>query len=418
MRAGVLFFAAVLSAFFSGAETALFSLRPEDLSGGKSATAPSSRLMLKLLEHPSRLLTTIVFSNMAANLLFFSVSYFLIVTSTRPLPAYAPPLLAAGSLLFVIFFCEIVPKNLAVAFSRPFGSVASYPIYAIQTLLWPVLAPIERLTSALSTLLTRAMPEQPPPEADELQMLVEFSEKEGLVEEDVGEMIAKVLELSDIAVREILVPRVDLVCFHVETAPETVEKLFRESKHTLLPVYEGGMDNMAGVVHVRDFFFSNKNSPIRELIRPVPFIPESASAEDALHRMRTEQCRMVFVVDEYGALEGLITIEDIIEEIVGEIGDEYDVAAPVPVEKLADTRYRLRGDLGIREWKKIFSPGTESDIPADTVGGLIMTLLGRIPATGDTVTYENLSFRVESIQGRRIKYVILELPAERNAGCT
>jgi len=408
VRVAVLFCAAAFSAFFSGAETALFTLRPEDFEfkGGGSLTR---RIISALRRNPDRLLTTIVFSNMVANLLFFSVSYFLIVTHRRHMPPYLPALLSAGSLLFIILFCEVIPKNLAVVFARPFSMAASYPIYLLQKTLWVVLAPIERLASVSSSATERLLPPPPPLETDELQKLIELSEEEGVVEEDVGKMIAEVLELSDIALREILVPRVDMVCCSIDAPREDIEDIFRESKHTLLPVYDGSMDRVAGVIHVRDFFFCDEATPITKLIRPVPFIPESASAENALRRMRAEQCRMVFVVDEYGALEGLVTIEDITEEIVGAIGDEYDGHSPPAVQKLSDSRYRLRGDLGIREWKEIFSPADEPQLPVDTVGGLVMALLGRIPKTGDNAAYKNLNFVVESMVGRRIKYVILEL---------
>jgi putative hemolysin len=175
------------------------------------------------------------------------------------------------------------------------------------------------------------------------------------------------------------------------------------------------MDNMRGAIHAKDFLLRDGDTDLEELIRDIPFLPESATAEDALRHMRQEHVRMAFVVDEYGAVEGLVTAEDILEEIVGEIRDEFDITGPPPVERLGESRWRLRGDLSIREWRDLFE--TEMpEISVDTVGGLIMATLDHIPSEGESVRYGNLKLTVEKTRGLRVETVLLELVEEPGGG--
>ena len=410
LRAIILAVSACLSMFFSGSETALFSL-PADLLSRMRGEEGARGAVARLLEDPKRLLTTVLFGNMVVNVVFFSVSFLLVVESRRALGTTWSAVLSLCSLLFVIIFCELLPKNLAVAYARPFSLLSAYPLLTFERVFWPFIIALEKITGGIAQFFGRHFEREPFIRSDELRMLIDLSEKEGVVEEDVGEMIAEVVELSEIALREVMIPRVEIVCFDLDDSPEELKRLFQEHKHTLMPVYEDRMDNMQGAIHAKDFLFRDESQELRELIRPIPFLPESATAEDALERMREEHTRMAFVVDEYGAVEGLIAVEDVLEEIVGEIRDEYDVEEVPPVEQIGTNRYRLRGDLNVRDWREAF----EVELPelsADTIGGLVMTLLERLPRKGDTVHYRNLKLTVEQVRGRRVVSVILELAEE------
>lgn len=396
-----------ISAFFSGSETALFNLSRDELERNKSKLR-SARLSLKLLESPHQLLTTILFGNMVVNITFYSVSYLLIVQFHSYFPAGLSPLLSVATLFFLIFFCEMLPKNIAVLASRPWSRFASYPLFIFQKVCWPIIAALERFTSLFSHAISNHVKHEPFLREEELQMMINLSEKEGIVEEDIGEMIAEIMELSDIPLHEIMVPRVQMVCFDIADPPHRLSELFAESKHTLIPVYEGRIDNILGFIHAKDFLFRDESKPLKELIRPASFLPESATVEDALRQMRKGHSRMAFVVDEYGAVEGLVTMEDILEEIVGEIKDEYDVDQAPPVQQIDNTTFRLRGNLSIREWRDIFQL-EEVEISADTIGGLIMTLLDRMPREDDRIRYGNLEFTVEKLRRRRVETVTLKL---------
>lgn len=407
LRGVVLACAAGLSMFFSGSETALFSL-PPDMVSRMRKNGGTGQLVAELLDRPKRLLTTVLFGNMVVNIVFFSVSFFMLAELRDTLGAGWSTLLGIASLMFVIIFCELLPKNIAVLYAQPFSRLAAYPLLVFERLSTPAIYVLEKVTDALARLVGAEKERGDSIGTEELQMLIELSEREGVVEEDVGEMIGEVIELGEIALREVMVPRVKMVCFDVEDAPGELETLFRDHKHTLLPVYEGQMDNMLGAIHAKDFFFRDPSQSLQELISPLPFLPESATAEDALGRMREEHTRMAFVIDEYGAVEGIVALEDVLEEIVGEIRDEYDRDDSPPVEKIGEGEYRVRGDLSVREWHEAFGLDFE-ELSVDTVGGLIMTLLERIPHAGDRVSYKNLEFEVERMYGRRVRTAIISL---------
>ena len=407
LRVVVLAVTFCLSAFFSGSETALFSLPPEESHTGKSASRPE-RAIASLLSHPRRLLTTILLGNMVVNVLFYCVSFILIYEYREVVGRTGSLALGLVSLLTVIVFCEVMPKNIAVRLARPWSRFAAVPILVVQRVFFPIVLLLDKLNEGIASLLGRHARPEPLIRSEELQMLVDLSEREGVLDVDVSGMIAGVMELSDIPLREVMVPRVQMVAFDVEDPPEELLQLFCSEKCTFIPLYENKVDNVLGVVHVKDLFLKAEEKDLRSLIRPVPFIPETASAEDALKRFRAEHAKMALAVDEYGAVQGLVTIEDVLEEVVGEITDEYDEAESPPVESLGPRKYRLRGELNIREWEELFSMQLPR-MPVDTIGGLVTALLDRVPHEGDSAEYGNLKFTVETIRGRRVETVILEL---------
>ncbi|MFW6456923.1 MAG: hemolysin family protein [Planctomycetota bacterium] len=402
--------AAGMSMFFSGSETALFRLSAEEV-GRLREQEGRGQMVGHLLDRPKRLLTTILFGNMVANIVFFSVSFFLVVRHGELLGRGWGTALSMLSLLFVIIFCEMLPKNIAVAYTRSFSLVSAYPLKWVERICSPFIYSLEKITDSISFIFKSHLQREPFIRGEELQMLIELSEEEGVVEEDVGEMIGEVVELSDIALREVMVPRVEMICFDIRESPEVLKTMFARHKHTLVPVYENRVDDMLGVIHAKDFLFKKEDHDLRELVQSIPFMPESATAEESLKRMREGHDRMAFVVDEYGAVEGLVTLEDVLEEIVGEIRDEYDVEEMAPVERIGENQYRVRGDLSVRDWNEAFEL-EPFEFSADTVGGLVMTLLDRIPSEGDSVNYRNLNIRVERMEGRRVLTAILELTDE------
>jgi len=407
VRGAVLASAACLSAFFSASETALFSLPWEEVRGMVGARG-SRGAIADLLARPKRLLTTVLFGNMVVNVVFFSVSFLLIVRYGGRLGPGAKAALGIGSLLFVIAFCELLPKNIAVSFAHPVSRMAAVPLTVFQRVCSPFIFALEKITDRMSVLLGRHLHPEPFIRAEELGMLINLSEREGVLDADLSGMIAAVVKLSQTTLREVMVPRVEIVCFNIADPPDSLRRLFQDSKHTLIPVYEDRVDNMLGVIHAKDFLFHPEGADLRKIVSPIPFFPETATVEHVLRQLRERHTRMGFVVDEYGGVEGLITVEDILEEIVGEITDEFDVEQAPAVERIGERRFRLRGDLSVREWHEAFEMQMP-ELPVDTIGGLVMILLDRIPAVGDRVRYRNLELTVEKTHGPRVRSVILEL---------
>jgi len=394
-----------LSAFFSGSETALFSFQPHELKRMADSSG-ADRLIALLRSRPRRLLITILFCNMVVNVIFYSVSFLLIVDLEPRVGTTGSFLLGLVSLMAVVLGGEVVPKNTAVVIYRSFGRLCAVPLFFIQHALLIVVVPLEMVASGAVRLMGRG-PERGL-RAEELRQLVGLGTREGAFDKGAARMISEVIGLSDVQLKDMMVPRVEMACFDVQDPEDRLLELFRTSKHTMLPVYEGEVDNMLGVVHVKDVLYKEPGRPLRELVRPVPFLPETATVEGALSRLRREHRKTAFVVDEYGAVVGLVTLEDMMEEIVGDIADEYDVEQRPPVELRADGSVRLEGRLSLRAWQEIF--GVElPQMRVTTLGGLVMRLLAKVPEVGDQVEYDGITFTVESVHGRRVRSVSMRV---------
>jgi CBS domain containing-hemolysin-like protein len=395
-RLAILAVALCLSAFFSASETALFSLQPEELSRMAGA-AGADGVIAALRSRPKRLLITILFCNMVVNVVFYGASYLLIREFEARLHTTGAFLLGVGSLLTVLIFGEVVPKNVAVTFCHPLARAAAVPLLLVQRALLPVVMPLEKVADAAASLVGG---HGPAVRAEELQMLVNLGVGEGVVDESAAQMIAEVIGLSEVQVSEMMVPRVEIAAFDLRAPREGLLALFRRNRQNTVAVYDGDVDEMKGIVHVKDVFFSLSGEPLEHLVRAIPFLPETATVEEALRQCRQQKAQSAFVVDEYGTLAGLVTVEDLLEEIVGEISDEYDPERPGEVEPLDDGTYRVQGGTSLRTWQELSRAGLP-DLDVGTVGGLVMALLDDVPEAGKRVRWGGFEYNVESVQGRR-----------------
>jgi putative hemolysin len=242
---------------------------------------------------------------------------------------------------------------------------------------------------------------------DELAALLDLSAKRGILGHDANELIQEIFDLSQVRVGELMVPRVDIVAYDIDADPEGLARLFRQTHLHKIPVYEGDIDHILGVVPARRLLLEPER-PLRELTSEVVFVPEAATAERTLLQLRLRRRQIAIVVDEYGGTAGLITMEDVMEQIVGDIRDVHEQEPEAPVVRLSEREYLLDGDLAIHEWSEAFGTGL-APARVSTVGGLVASLLGRIPRNGDKVQYRNLLFGVESMRRRRVGKLRLEL---------
>jgi putative hemolysin len=243
-------------------------------------------------------------------------------------------------------------------------------------------------------------------------MLVEFSEKQGIVDREERSMIHGILDFKRVQVKEIMLPRVDMNLHDVADPVEELIELARETKHTKFPIYEETTDNILGIIHAKDVFL-DPNVELRSILKPIQFVPETKSIEGLLRQFRREGSQMALVVDEYGGTAGLITLEDIIEEIVGEIQDEHEKPRET-LEKIDENKYLISGNLSIRDWADTFGVEIEP-MGVDTVGGFVITLLEHIPKKGDSVIYEDFVFTIEGVRKRRITSILQEIKAKEEA---
>ncbi len=394
-----------LSAFFSGSETALFSLTREQLHRLEKHPSTVNDAILRLAGDPQGVLATVLFSNMVVNVLYFSICYTLSVSVAESFSTAEAAFVGVGTFMLLLIFAEVTPKGVAVRRPEAFAHVIALPLLLCLKGLGPV-------RHGLSILMRRAMAFFEPSaddltlvSTDELKMLLEQSGKQGGLGRDTSRMIQEVMEIREIQLKDVMRPRVDVSAFDLNDPVDDFVALVRKHHHKRIPVYEDSIDNILGVVSPRDVLLESPPS-LRRHIQPVSFVPETKTVESMLRDFRDEGKKLAIVVDEYGGMAGLISLEDIIEEIVGEIEDEFDTVRE-PVVMLNDRAWLVPADLSTRDWHELFS--IDLDSPRfETVGGFVISLLARVPRKGDVVDYHGLRFTVESMRQRRIDRIRVE----------
>ncbi len=396
-----------LSALFSSSETALFSLGKEDVKRLKERNGRTDRILAGLVGSPKRLLITILLGNTAVNLAFYSISFSLsqeILGSDTPNATFWAWTVVFTSLLAVIILGEVIPKGIAVRIPEHLSHLVALPISIVEKLLLPFRAPITVVLDRLERLFGRGGGKEPYITAEELKVMLALSERYGVVDTRERTMIHAVLDFGRMRVKDVMVPRVDLTAFDISDPVDDFLALVRETRYKKIPVYEESRDNILGVVYAKDVFL-NPGKGLRGMVRNVPFVPETKTIESLLREFRREHQQMAIVADEYGGTAGLITLEDILEEVVGEIQDETE-RYEEPIRKLGGNKYVVHASISLMDWCETF--GVELEPVADTIGGYVVSLLGRIPKRNDSVSYKNIIFTVEEVRKRRITRLLVE----------
>ena len=399
-----------LSGFFSGSETALFSLRREHLRALGPRRARFVRLLLK---DPKSLLITILFGNLLVNVLFYSTSVVLVLRLNESRGGAWATAAAVAAPILVIVFGEVAPKALAVCRPRPIAELVAPPLVLLRTAVFPVRLVLGVFTEAVLRLLAGPGSTAPFVTAEELKELLQRSQVRGTLRPEEGRMLREMIDLGRLRCREVMVPRVDVVMCPAGETPERFIDLVRRTGRKRIPVYQESEDRILGVVDARHVL-AFRPASIADCIRPVAFVPESKSVESLLQEFRQNHTAMAVVVDEYGGTAGLVTLHDILEELVGDIGALHEGPEAEPVRRIGPDTYLVSGRLGIRDWNE--HPAFSVELArrgTDTLGGFVVSLLGRMPRPGDVVAYRNLRFTVESVLRRRIEQLRVEvLPPE------
>ncbi len=248
---------------------------------------------------------------------------------------------------------------------------------------------------------------------DEERAFIDVATEEGIIEEGEKELIKGVLEFGDTIVREVMTPRTDIIAVNEDISYEKLIEKFKEAKHSRLPVYKDSVDNIIGIVHLKDVLASDREKfKLAKIIQKPYFIPETKKVLELLREMQNNKLKMAIVLDEYGGTAGVVTIEDLVEEIVGEIEDEHDIAKNV-IQKISDTAYLVDGSCNIHFFME--ETGIELDFEdVDTMGGVVFTIFGRIPKEGESIEYENLKITVEKMIHRRVKTIKIEIIEKEN----
>ncbi len=409
----------VCSAFFSGSETALFSLTQHQrraLTRGEHVVATALRT---LLAETRPLLITLLLGNMTVNVLYFVLSTVLLLRLERGEHLSATALAAASvTPLVVLILCgEVLPKLLAARLAQGFSTLVALPLLLVHRALTPLRATVNVLV--ITPLARLIAPSRAPQElsAQELEALLELSQQKGLIDDAEESLLQEVLTLGQLKVRDVMTPRVDVQAFDLDDAPEELLKLVRETRLSKIPVYRGDIDHIQGLVLSRQVLLRppSTRQQVRQLIRQVQFVPELQRADQLLVHFRKSGQTFAIVVDEYGGTAGLVTIEDVVEEMVGPIAGPYEDSSEQSVMQRGPGRFRVSGALPLHEWQA-FCGQVEGGEGLQTIGGLVMARLGRLPREGDRIQIGNVEIEVQRMEKARVRWLDIHLRGEAPAG--
>ena len=402
-----------LSAFFSSAETALTTVNKIRMRSLADDGNKRAKVVLKLTDNAGKMLSAILIGNNIVNLSASSLT----TTIAIGFGADIAVAIATGIItVLILIFGEIAPKTVATINSEKLSLVYAYPIQFIMVVLTPISFLINILARIILFIL-RVDPNAKPDAMteDELRTIVEVSHESGVIEEEEREMINNVFDLGDAKAKDVMVPRVNVVFANVESSYEELIDIFREHKFTRLPVYEETTDNVIGTINMKDLLLYNHKEDfhIREVLREAYFTYEHKVVSELLVEMREASYNIAIVLDEYGETAGLITLEDILEEIVGEIHDEYDeYEEDELLTRINDFEYILEGSISLDDLDDRLELKLESE-EYDSLGGFIIENLDRHPEVGDEITTEKgLRLVVDSLDKNRVEKVRIFIPED------
>jgi len=404
----LMLFLVACSAFFSGSETAFFNLSPRQRKLLEGSTRKLDKLVAKIIDKPSQLLSCLLFGNMLVNVLYFSIASVITAKLNRLNNVTAATITASGSFVVLVLFGEIVPKSLAYLNSRRICTVAALPVMLCLRIFTPIVSVSHILiVEPVIRLLLGPKREPKPVTSDEFLALINQVGKRGIISADENRLLNEIVELGFLKVRDCLRPRVDMITCDVTAAPETARELMQTHHLTKLPIHAGNIDNIVGLVHLRRLLIE-PNKSLEQLVRRANFVPEQKSVVSLLQFFRETHTDTAIVVDEYGGIAGMVQLEDIAEELLGpiEITDRIE-----PIEQIGPFEYRLAGNLSVRDWSDVFGLDSAGARFA-TIGGLVTALLGKIPKAGDIARLRNIKFTVERVSKKRIETLILTLESE------
>lgn len=406
----------ILSAFFSGSEVALFSLDKNKIKELKKTPGILAKYISSLLETPRRLLVTILLGNTIINVAA-SILGVTIALDAAPIFNISRDvaLLIQIVILTVLILIagEITPKVFASKNPITFSKIICIPLYWTSVLIYPVSKILTDLIKYFSSKLSFDRSKTAILSTD-LTELADIGVEAGTLEEDEHELIHGLVSFKTVTVREVMTPRVDITSISLDTTFDELMEVITASGHSRIPLYDNNLDDVIGVIYAKDLLPFLADAELKEklslktIARPAMFVPESKLISDLLHEFQEKNMHMGIVVDEYGGTAGLVSLEDILEEIVGEIHDEYDNEEN-EITKLDENSYLVLGKYLIDELNDLFGEDFSSeDDDYDTVGGFIFNHIGTIPEEGDNFEYGNYKFTVKEIDNKRINKVLVE----------
>lgn len=408
-----LIFLLVLSGFFSSAETALTTVNKVRIRSLVEEGNKRAMTTQKILDRYSKMLSTILIGNNIANITASSLTTTL---ATKLWGSFAVGIATGTLTLLVLLFGEIIPKNLAMLYSEKISLTYCNIIYFLMN----VFTPIIYIVDVLSGLIMKILHIDPNKKISlmtesELKTYVDVSHEDGVIESEEREIIYNVFDFSDAVAKDVMIPRIDMVTVSLDTNYENLLKVFRESMYTRIPVYEEDKDNMIGLVNIKDFILVTDEAhfQIKDIIREAHYTYEFKKTADLMMEMREKRANVAFVLNEYGSTVGMITLEDLLEEIVGEIRDEYDEEEEEYIQEIDDNVYLVEGGMKLDDINDALEIALESE-DYDSLGGLMIEKLDRLPEEDEEIELESgIRLKAQGIVHNRITKVLLTIPEEQ-----
>ncbi|MBR0146005.1 MAG: HlyC/CorC family transporter [Eubacterium sp.] len=409
IQLGILVVLLILSGVFSSAETALTTVNLNKLralvdEGGRKAK--KAALVLRLREDSARLLTTVLIGNNIVNL---SASALTTIFVTK---VFGDRLIgvATGILTFLVLLLgEIVPKNLATLYNLQLSLFYSVPIRVLSIVLTPVIWFLNIISRGIFFLLRIDPDRKDQMTESELRAIVDVSHEEGVIEKEEQKMITNVVDFGDAVAKDVMIPRTDMICAEVDADYNDLLKLLEEETFSRLPVYQESRDHIVGILHVKDLIlyaekYGRNAVKVEKVMRKPVFVYEYQRTAQIFKDMKTSSTTMCIVLDEYGVTAGLITMEDLIEEIVGDIRDEYDEGEAEWIKKVSEDVYDVDASVKLDDLSDALGIDLESE-HYDSVGGLVIELLDRLPDEGDAVENDKVHLKVTAVDRNRVERV-------------
>ncbi len=391
------------SAFFSGSETAFLSIGKLKLKELESIDAPRAKRVVKLLSDPHKLLVTILVGNtlvnIAASAVFTEITY-------RALGETGILVSIASMTAIILVFGEVTPKMFSLANSVKVTYLASLPLKFFEK----VFAPLRSVLTGAAYKIVRGLgirvsSERPKITEQEIRSLVSIGKIKGVVKEKEKDMIDNILKLKDLNAADIMTPRIDAVALDLTLERGDIVMAIKQSQYSRFPVYVHTLDNIVGILHSKDALL-DVTTPIKDLVRKPYFAPESMKVDDLLQALQRKHMHIAIVTDEYGVTSGIVTIEDVLEEIVGEIRDELDIEVP-NIRMIDQKTYEINGQTHVGEVSEEIGLDIETD-EVDTIGGYVTLVIGKIPQAGDKIEIKGFQVTVKDVSKNRITRLTVE----------
>jgi putative hemolysin len=400
----------LLAAFAAAAETALTSVSRVRMRSLAEEGDHRAARVVRLHNDPNGYLSTILTINTVAVIVASTATALIVAQGARSVPQAA---FTAALSIFVLVFCEIAPKSLALRFSERLALRMAAPVQLVTTVLRPAIVGLTLVARLLLRVATRGHPPGPFVTEEELKLLLTMGEREGVVELEERQMIDGILEMTDKTVHEVMVPRVDVIGIEAKRSVTDLITLIIEHGHSRIPVYDGTIDNIVGVIYAKDLLRhgvrSGDTRPLTALAREPYYTPESKHVGELLRDMQRRKVHMAVVVEEHGGTAGIVTFEDLLEEIVGPIRDEYDIGEKEEFQFLSDREVLMSARFPVDDAAELLHIDI-GETEADTIGGLVYERLGEIPKPGAVIALGSATLTVESVRRQAIQSVRIVSP--------